>query len=950
MMEMRGKRARLGVLAFAVAGLVATLGSFVRIPLGEVGIAGERVLGPGWHGRVPFRAVPRLPQHGDLALDSLAFRTREGSDLVFRLDLAYRIGTKLAPSFARDVRADGLDGAVGALARHVLREAGDRSDAESLLSNSSLVEAPLAAALESSGVGVVRLGFHSPLGDELLRRRASESARALVRPPLGKVLLIGWDGADWEVIRPLVAAGRMPHLARLLERGAHGNLRSYDPMFSPLIWTTMATGKAPTEHGIADFVVKDASSGSRRPITSDYRKVKALWNVFSDFQRRSAWVAWWASYPAEPIDGVIVSDVVSSSLIAGGPDGVARLDHASSPDDFLRQRRQLLAPIPSVTRSDVERFFPVSDADWRAALEELATPRREGTRTKGEEAHQSAAAFVCRVLSATRSYHALAEDLLEARVPLVAVYYEGVDMMGHRFQHYLPPKMNMVDATEFERFQHAVTRFYEYQDELLGDLLGRVDRDTIVMIVSDHGFLSGAARPEGVLPFTSVQPAEWHRDWGIVVIAGPGIRAGSLPPTSVYDVAPTLLYLQGLPLAEDMPGRLIEAAFDPSLLRTSPLRSIRSYELVGAPRDRAAGAMSVDPAAMEEMMANLRALGYVGGDTQPAAAEAATTGEEKTDTQVYYHRNLAVSYIKQGRLREAEAELLAANQRKKFGKTYSMLSEVRASQGRYDDAARAIEEGWTEARGTMDNSSPLWLVELRLMAGDRPGAAAALSRWSSTMSPAARTAAEGRIADASGDTEAAAALYRRALDEDPLLVRVVQRLQEIDAAAGRPAALEAFLLETLEAHAHVDVYWDLVGQIAMARGDPRTALDRFRRALDLQPENGVYIGHYASAATAAGRAADARQALAWAERFPPREGSAWMALGSAWDRLGETDRAVAAFEAAGRSGLTGPGADLGAALALARAGRRDEARRRLDDASRRFPDNPAVRELRTRLQ
>jgi TolA-binding protein len=75
-----------------------------------------------------------------------------------------------------------------------------------------------------------------------------------------------------------------------------------------------------------------------------------------------------------------------------------------------------------------------------------------------------------------------------------------------------------------------------------------------------------------------------------------------------------------------------------------------------------------------------------------------------------------------------------------------------------------------------------------------------------------------------------------------------------------------------------------------------------------------------------------------------------VAIGSAWDRLGETDRAVRAFDEARRAGLAGPGADLGAALALARAGRRAEARRVLDDVARRFPDNPAVRELRTRLQ
>jgi predicted Zn-dependent protease len=218
------------------------------------------------------------------------------------------------------------------------------------------------------------------------------------------------------------------------------------------------------------------------------------------------------------------------------------------------------------------------------------------------------------------------------------------------------------------------------------------------------------------------------------------------------------------------------------------------------------------------------------------------------------------------------------------------------------------------------------------------------------MSPGVRDAAEGRLAEADGDLARATTLYRKALETDPLLVRVVQRLSDLNAAAGRFEELEPFLVSTLDKHPHVDAYWDLAGQIAMFHRDADTASRRFRRAMELQPENGLYIGHFASASAAAGRPAEAREALAWADRFPPREGGAWMALGSAWDRLGETDRAVDAFAQARQAGLAGPGADLGAALALSRAGRREEARRVLDDVARRFPDNPAVREVQTRLQ
>jgi len=85
------------------------------------------------------------------------------------------------------------------------------------------------------------------------------------------------------------------------------------------------------------------------------------------------------------------------------------------------------------------------------------------------------------------------------------------------------------------------------------------------------------------------------------------------------------------------------------------------------------------------------------------------------------------------------------------------------------------------------------------------------------------------------------------------------------------------------------------------------------------------------------------------ERFPPREPDAWMAIGAAWDRLHEPDRALQAFDAAKKAGLEGPGADIGEALTLMRAGRAVDARRVLDDARRRYPDNAVLRQLGERL-
>jgi Flp pilus assembly protein TadD len=217
------------------------------------------------------------------------------------------------------------------------------------------------------------------------------------------------------------------------------------------------------------------------------------------------------------------------------------------------------------------------------------------------------------------------------------------------------------------------------------------------------------------------------------------------------------------------------------------------------------------------------------------------------------------------------------------------------------------------------------------------------------MSKAVRLAVDGRLAEAGGDTVAATTLYWQALALDPLLVRIALRLQAVESSAGRPFALEPFLTTTLATHPEVDTYWDLAGQFALARGDASSAVLRFRRATDIEPENVGFLGHLASACAAAGRPDEAREALSWAERFPSREAEGWMAVGAAWDRLGETDKAVAAFRSARDSAKAGPSADVGAALALARAGRMAEARRVLEVALRRYPDSLALRQLAARL-
>src|SRR3954467_5314368 len=126
-----------------------------------------------------------------------------------------------------------------------------------------------------------------------------------------KVLLIGWDAPDWEHITLLLEEGLMPTLDSLINRGVMGNLATLQPILSPMLWNSVATGKFADKHGIHGFIEPDPKNGGARPYTSTSRKCKALWNILTQSNLRSNIVGWWASHPAEPIKGTVVTNAFS---------------------------------------------------------------------------------------------------------------------------------------------------------------------------------------------------------------------------------------------------------------------------------------------------------------------------------------------------------------------------------------------------------------------------------------------------------------------------------------------------------------------------------------------------------------------------------------------------------------------------------------------------------------
>jgi hypothetical protein len=180
---------------------------------------------------------------------------------------------------------------------------------------------------------------------------------AALPPPTGdRVLLIGVDAGTWDLLNPLIAAGVLPTFAHLVETGYSAKLISMEPSRSPALWTTIATGKVPAQHGIEGFVV-ETDDGEEVPVTTNLRRTETLWTIASRAERAVNVVGWYVTWPAEAIRGVMVSDRFT-------PDAGAELVGGQ-----VTLSREHPGVYPPDLGGDLERFF-VRATDFLSRYEE----------------------------------------------------------------------------------------------------------------------------------------------------------------------------------------------------------------------------------------------------------------------------------------------------------------------------------------------------------------------------------------------------------------------------------------------------------------------------------------------------------------------------------------------------------------------------------------------------
>ncbi len=440
--------------------------------------------------------------------------------------------------------------------------------------------------------------------ESVKRQTGAEDAAiaARARKYGGKVIIIGSDAFDWEIFRQVSSKRKLPNIEKMIREGASGTLLSVEPLISPMIWTTMATGVEPQVHGIVDFVVHDRATGEDIPITSDMRRVPALWNIATRFGLSSGFVGWLGSYPAEPVTGFVVSDRIVYHVFdprwqkGEVTDETQNAEGLVYPPELLNDLKSLVRGPEDILYEELAAYVHIAPSE--AITEGKTFDRLDPIRN------------LKLVIAANTTYERIAVAAYEKFHPRVmGVYLDMVDTMCHLFIKHMPPHTPDVSEEEARKFGDAVAAAYAHTDSVIGEWLKIMDDSTTLILISDHGFKSGAIRPKGPSAIGAGQPVKWHRLAGSIALYGYHIKPGvKLTDASVFDVCPTVLRLLGLPPAEDMPGRVLEEAMDQEWLKeSSEIGTVKSYGTRGSH-----GKATRRKEEEEAILDRLKALGYVG--------------------------------------------------------------------------------------------------------------------------------------------------------------------------------------------------------------------------------------------------------------------------------------------------------------------------------------------------
>jgi predicted AlkP superfamily phosphohydrolase/phosphomutase len=271
-------------------------------------------------------------------------------------------------------------------------------------------------------------------------------------PSSPRVVIIGLDGATFDLILPWIKTGKLPFIAKVLDSSSYGPLSSTHPPSTFPAWTTFMTGKNPGKHGIYDFTQHKEDAYGIQFVNSTFRKGKTLWQLLSECGKRVGVLGLPATYPPEPINGFIISGF--DSPVTTGIDS-----SFTYPRELYRELKKRLGP------------YIITD------FQELRI---------GKGWHEDA---LDKILSTLERKAAYANYLIKKESwDCFMVLFGESDTVSHHFWMFHDQKSPRYDPRASARLHNAIFTVYRKLDEVIGDLITTLPEDTCIILLSDHGF------------------------------------------------------------------------------------------------------------------------------------------------------------------------------------------------------------------------------------------------------------------------------------------------------------------------------------------------------------------------------------------------------------------------------------------------------------------------------
>lgn len=432
-----------------------------------------------------------------------------------------------------------------------------------------------------------------------------------------KVIFIGVDGVPRQLLEPLIEQGKLPNFQKLIETGSYANKFKTATPKSPIVWTIMATGKKKSKNGISDFyktklfyseqtinalidgvtlrtlfnkLEKFGFSGVYTLGSKD-RIAKTIWNILSENNKTVTIIGYPATWPAEVVNGFLT--VYNLGLYKQKTDGKITYlkENLIHPDSLLKELEE----------------YNLIIRDQEIGIEEMS----EFIDTTHITKDFSISKTLKETIASDKTNANIALHLLKKKqTDYFFIYIGGLDSVQHIFwkhkepNHFYPKFFSLffnpvrfIRPEENERkiYKDTIEKYYQYVDRLLGEILEHRDENTTIIIASDNG----QRYAHHMYPFP-----------GILIINGKNIKQNTkLSYASIYDLTPTILYLLGLPLAEDMDGKILTEAIKSDFLKEFPISYIPTYE--DEPRGELKSKVIKEDIKIEEEMEKLKSLGYI---------------------------------------------------------------------------------------------------------------------------------------------------------------------------------------------------------------------------------------------------------------------------------------------------------------------------------------------------